>query len=418
MADTIGSAGDPDRPPRRLLTGVVVGVLLVAVVGVVVTHHGSRPHHRAAPARARSLGSSPPIYRAIRGLSCDRCSAVLAAPPGRPASDATLVLAGSRQPLLIDARTATTVGSRRVPVGRAERITDVVSAGTGLIVQVGPKSSEQDPPRRVYDVPVAGPARFIGRADFLIPGAAGVCWLQTFPRFGNGPSRLVAVGPDGRSHGGRLAVPSTADVVVGVPGGVLTESLAKQPDAPDPIERPLHIEMRSVSERARILDRAGWSVLAAHDGLVAWSRADGSISTETLKSAGQMRRYAAPADPRTTPPADVGAFSPDDRQLAVAVPGLPAGMRAATNLGSYGYIEVINLSTGTVHRIGGIKIPPKMVPALGWLDSRTLLMELHVGRGIRLAGWDSRHDQTYAIGTHPVGVADTPTPRLVFLPNR
>lgn len=283
-------------------------------------------------------------------------------------------------------------------------------------MQVGPTSYEQNPPPlRVYDLPATGPARLIGRANALIPGAYGVCWLQTFPRSGHGPSSLVASGADGQRHFRRLSVPYADDVVAAAPGTVLAASTAPLPDDPNAMAQPVPIKLRNDDGTTRTLDRAGSSVLAVHNALIAWSRPDGSIRTENVETGGPVRQYKVRADPLTVPPADIGAFSPDDRQLAVAVPGLPTGIRAG-NLASYGYIEVIDLATGDIRRVSGVKIPAKTPPALGWLDPHTLLMELQFGHGIRLAGWDSQRNRTYAIGSQPIGVADPPVARFATLP--
>lgn len=418
MAETIGSSPDPDRPPRRITAVVAGGLLAVAVtVAAVAQRHSS--HDRAGPTpslaapRVTSVASgptqtppyAPPVSRPAlpsAALACDRCDPVLRAPVRTSSLRARLLVGGPHLSIVVTATGRSTTVP--LPVDRRLQVDDLVPLGRGAAVLVGPRvSGPADPPQRVYLVDAAGRARSAGRADFLVPGPGGTCWLETAHR-GPGTGRTALVQLDGAGRAiARMWVPGPDQVVAGTPYGMLVQAPGQPGIAPAPIE------IVAADGQTLLLEPDGAVALTASGSAVAWSRPDGSVAATDITAAATPLGH--PGKP-VLAVADTGAFSPDGRHLAVAVEGLP---QLGSGSAYYGYLEVRDVHGVAIRRIGGIRIPPKQLPGLGWLDDHTLAIELRFGDSVRIALWDSRTGQTTALpGTVP-GAAAVPELRVVTL---
>lgn len=66
-----------------------------------------------------------------------------------------------------------------------------------------------------------------------------------------------------------------------------------------------------------------------------------------------------------------------------------------TNPASYGYLRVLDLRTGRITPIGGLRFPPKINPQLDWShDGADLILGMDNGKQGRVAFW---HRQSHVV---------------------
>lgn len=420
MADMIGSGSDPDRPLRRVLGAAVTGALLAAAVVAVVVQDGTGKAREAAPTRRTPTPPSTSIVYAPSAptqatlvpppsaLACAPCSGVLDAPHRADPLTADLFVGGGRLGSGGTATASGAAGDARLPIHRGEQVTDIAPLGAGVAVIIAPA-----PPAYgtapVYALGATGPPRLLGRANYLLPGADGSCWLETGPGRYPGPSNLVQVDRTGRV-GTRMSVPPDAVGVAGTPYGLLVEAPGIHAGLPDEINAA-QIELIGPDGREQVLDPHGSAVVAVRGNTVAWSRTDGSVVIEDLSDRASAS-YDRRGDTRADLPPDTGALSLDGRSLALSIPGTTDTLPDAA---SYGYVEVLDLATGKIRQVDGVRTQAYRPPALGWLDGHTLALELSFDVGLRIATWDSHTGRTAAV---PGALRDPPPPalRVVTLP--
>lgn len=398
MADVLSSGRDPGR--RRRLPPAALALLAVLLTAAVVTGYrtGHRPAHprgpSAPPAAAilpvRTAKAHPPPPAWLRcGLQCD--ASVLHASTGRGPRGLRLLL-NTTPPTVLD----DTGRQRRgppVPLLRREHIDTLLRMGVDAAVLVqSDYVTEKTPHARIYRIGADGSVALIGRADAIVQGIGATLWTVTYPPQSASPGgsepapyTLTEIDRTGRVLA-RYTEPQNIGVIRATKAGLLVT-------LPNPSDGSYFRQ----SESVRLLDPATgklrhgvsgavFAVLDVTDDLVAWSSTRSPLVEVYDLSRGAVAGvYNAPG----YHPPNYGRFSPDQHTLALGFAGLP---QLGSNPASYGYLETLDLTTGRITRINGLRTPPKNNPQLDWTpDSRTLILSVDQRDRAQIALWQQRN---------------------------
>lgn len=342
----------------------VLGVAAVLLFGYVVTHRV----HVAAPAPVPT-----PMPTGLPQLTGDRA----AGPAG------LLVLVSGGYPQVVDAVT-----------GRSTAVPDlVVAAGDRVRVLAVPAGTVAT---------VTGPGR--SRSESVLVGAGRPVPLganvDVLPTLRGTDLYVAAHGPDGTttrvvdragavrgswSQPGRLTPlrDTTAGLVASQVGAVQGTELRL-------LDPRTGVERRRLAT-GRIVVAVGPTTVAH----VAGSCAAACPVTVTALATGRSREYPVPAG---TPGG--GAFSPDGRWLALAVPGQYRNGRLTV---VPGFAEVVDLRTGAVTQVPGLRTGAEREPDVSWYGPVLVLAVWTPDRG-RLALWTpDRPGPLQVLRTEPPG---------------
>lgn len=365
---------------------VVAGLVLAAAIGLIARQLISdRPPSRgdATPPSSRAAAVPP---AAPVGLSCTGCPAVLRARVGHDPAGGRLVFGGSALRVL-DLRTGRLRIDRRVRLPRGEQITDVRVLGASLAIFVQPTGLATG--GRVYALGSSGPPLLLGPANFMLSGVGDTIWMAT-EAASSGPVTLAEVDATGHQLT-RITLPGRDTVAAVTGAGLLVTVDTGNGGKGYGGARPQRLILVDPAGSSRLLSSTVDTVLAATDHLVAWSTPDGTVVLDDIDS-GRQRHYRV----GDAAPAGYGSFSTDGRRLALGYWGVPQ-----INIGprSYGYLQVLDLATGTTAPVGGVRIPPKVDAALGWTEPDMLVIGFNSGQAMRTAFWNAGTRHTTALST-------------------
>lgn len=372
MSNTTEFGGWP-RPPRWVWA--IAAVATVAVLaGVVVARIGP---HRAAPA---SAVTSPAAASGNGGLRM---------PPHKPAR-----MAG--QPLARDAGLRLMLGGRRpawlwVATGRTEPIRGLPRRDDGYqLIRIaggwaalpfpgnGVSCDRCAPPRMpvYYIADRSREASRLGAAVFAAPAAtSGAVWLISY-RAGAVMPATAATAQEFRVSGAALGparrLPRGEGIDQGTAAGLLL--------APE-LAGPGVIRYRLWAPGARQVGRSFQHVIAAGPGQIAWMPAcTARCAVHVLNLEGRPGRVIAL--PRGSQ-ADVGAFSPDGRFLALQVTarigasGQPSAVR----------LVVAVVATGRLMAVPGTTIGSGIGVDFGWQGNGRLVAGIGLQDAWQVAVW-------------------------------
>lgn len=416
MTEVISSTRDPDRPPRRLpATVLTLLVALVAATGLIsylATRH--QPSRATAATNPSPTAPSPPAQPdpvAPRALQCVQpCDTpILRATAG--AGPTGLRLLVNTVPLSILDSAGNRTRGPQVPLRRGEHVTSLMRMGVDAVALVQADFvADATPPGRVYRL---GPdsVALIGRADELVQGVGATVWTVTYPRStpspaGPAPYTLREIDSTGRQLARQTEPPEVRPVRATRAGLLATISPSMSDGSYYGTSEQVVLLNPATGRTGRVLSNDAFAVLDATDNRVALSYPrrplidvydldDGTVTGIRYQPA-----YRAPT---------YGRLSPDQRSLVLGFSGLP---QLGTTPPSYGYLQVLDLDTGAVTPIDGLRTLPKSDVALDWSGNGTLLLAVDAGAQTQIALW---HGDGRSLTLLPRGVAHSPAYQFSYL---
>ena len=305
---------------------------------------------------------------------------------------------------VLDLRTGRLRIDPRVRPARGEQITDVRLLGAGLAIFV--QSTGPATGGRVYALGPSGPPRLLGTANFMLSGVGNTIWMMT-EAASSGPATFAEVDAAGHRLA-RITLPGRDSVSAVTGAGLLVTADTGNGGEGYGSARPQRLFLVDPAGSSRLLANAVDTVLAATDHLVAWSNPDGTVVLDNIDS-GRQRRFTV----GDAAPAGYGSFSTDGRRLALGYWGVPQINIAPR---SYGYLQVLDLATGTTAPVGGVRIPPKVDAALAWTEPEMLVVGLNTGQAMRTAFWNADTRHTTALTTAVPGAYIQATQATILPP--
>lgn len=416
VTEVISSTRDPDRPPRRLpatvLTLLVALVVASGLIGYLATRH--KPSRATAATNPSPAPPSPPAQPdpvAPAALQCVQpCDTpILRATAG--AGPAGLRLLVNTVPLSILDSTGNRTRGPQVPLRRGEHVRSLMRMGVDAVALVQADFvADATPPGRVYRL---GPdsVALIGRADELVQGVGATVWTVTYPRSppspaGTAPYTLREIDSTGRQLARHTEPPEVRPVRATRAGLLATISPPMADGSYYGTSEQVVLLNPATGRARRVLSNGAFAVLDATDNRVALSYPrrplidvydldDGTVTGIRYQPA-----YRAPT---------YGRFSPDQRSLVLGFSGLP---QLGTTPPSYGYLQVLDLDTGAVTPIDGLRTLPKFDAALDWSGNGTLLLAVDAGALEHIALW---HGEGRPLTVLPRGVAHSPAYQFSYL---
>lgn len=392
MAELISSGRDPDKrpPPRAPIALAAVLIAVAALVSYQLIRGGPATHSTPARAGAGPTDipslTTPPHPVAPAELRCGQhCDAPIL--HGRPGTGPVglRLLIGTAPPTILDAAGHRHRGPR-LPLRRGEHIDTLLPMGSDAVALLQPTSvTESTPPGRVYRLGADGSTALLGRADALIRGVGATVWTMTYPRPGGGvsaPYTLAELDRTGRVLARHTESPGM-DILRATSAGLLVTLPRVSDGSYYGSPQTLAIFNPTTGNIDQTLSDHVFAVLDATDNRVAWTTTVGGFHIAVYDLAGGQgpALFSAPG----YHPPDYGRFSPDQRTLALGFSGLP---QLGNNPASYGYLQVLDLISGSITPISGLRTSPESYAQLQWTaDSRTLVLGLDDHNFTEVAFW-------------------------------
>lgn len=330
-------------PVRRRWALPALGVAVAVLFGYVATHR---------------VPAAPPLATTADRPRYDLAAQLPRLTGDRAAGPAGLsLLVDGPSPRVLDAHTgrSTPVPGLRLAAGEQARL-QPVPAGTVATISTGGASRS-----RSELLPAAGgPPVPLGEDVLVVPTVRDRRLLVS--SYGPGGTSVQLVEPTGRVL--RFwARPGTTRLLRDTAAGLVVVQLGNLQGAELLVLDPVTGQQRRRLATGRIALAVG-PASVAH--LAAGCARDCPVTVTALTS-GASRDYRLPAGGS---PAE-GAFSPDGRRLALAVPGQFRDGRLSV---VPGFAEVLDLPTGGLLRVPGVETPAERRPDLSWSATGSLLV--------------------------------------------
>jgi len=324
---------------------------------------------------------NPVAPTALRcGTGCD--TPVLRARAGRGPAGLRLLVTTS-PPTIVDAAGRQHPGPA-LRLRRDEHVETLLPMGNEAVALVSADYlTDATPPARVYRLSTDGSVTLLGRADALVQGVGATVWTVSYRRT-PGSDTLTQLDRTGRvlarhpvTAGSSVVRATRAGLLVTIPGTAAGSYFGNTVR--------LALLDPATGRVRRVLSDGVYAVLDATEDRVAWSSARHpwvdvyDLTTGTFTAVLDVPGYHPP---------NYGRFSPDRRSLALGFSGLP---QIGSNPASYGYLQVLNLRSGRVTPLAGLRTPPKNDVQLDWTrDSSTLILGVDHRDRARIAFWSAR----------------------------
>jgi hypothetical protein len=332
---------------------------VLGLLGYVLTHRYPPPAHPPPPAAAAVPAPDPPAITGRRGFG----------PPGL-----RVVVNGTR-PRLVDLNTAVEAPVPGLPTRTSSRPYQyAVPFRTGLIVYSDGADGTVD---SYLALPGAPPRRVLA-GGWALPGYGGRTLVAVTVHRGDRGVTVSGLPLPGSGTGGRTLwrwqARSFDNPVLDTRYGLVTQ-LTGPGGQIQVVRRETGRVLRSFpGDAVAIGDR--WVAQLARPGC----SGDCRLVLRPL-AGGASRQFPLAAEPAAL----VGRFSSDGRWLALA---FPAGPQVGAPAQSPGWISVLDLQTGALHRVAGLVTPPSRRPILDWSpDGRSLVVGIQDGSLLRLGVW-------------------------------
>lgn len=350
-----------------------LGLAVLLLFGYVGTHRYPIEMPRAAPTPEETFGDGLPRVT------------------GTPATGPTglRLLVSGAFPQVLDAHTGRSSPVPGLRLGRDEgaRLQPVPG---GLVVTVATPTTVRS---RTLLLPARGRAVPLGEDVRVVPAWRGGDLLVS--SYGPGGTSVLVTERTGqvRSYWARVGlVTPVRDTAAGL---LVAQSATTGSSGAD-----LALVERSTGELRRRLAR-GRIVVAAGPTSVAHVAAtcgrDCPLTVTDLAD-GRSRDYRTPDE--GTP--SRGAFSPDGRQLALAVPGQYLNGRLTIRPG---FAAVLDLASGAVQRVAGVETPAERTVDLSWWGPDRLVLGIWWDDRARVVLWstDRPADPAQVLPVEPPG---------------
>jgi len=405
MADVL-SGGSPDREPRRWRRAVIALAAALVIVGVGVLQLG-RVHHRAtsAPMPIPVVTLSPRVMPAPSRVD---------APPVVPRFDGVVTRLARGSELIVGGPHPAVLGGtaqwlRQLPVGADEVVSKILPVPAGLVIAVQRLQLSDQPSSKIYLVrPNAATVVLLTAADEVVAGVDGarVYALCYGPSGTTRPGTLLEVALSGKVLA-RHSVPAGRTLQADTAAGLLIAEYPPTGNGPADLRI---VDRRTLAVRQQ-LGKVGF-VIAATSTRVAWTPA-GCTSQCDLTIAelptGARRTLMVAHD------CGVGtlAFNPNGRTVAVSYygrrhPQQPGGSAP-------GFVEIVNLNTGSRKRLPGVETGIKQSADLSWTpDGSSLAIGVGLAGNVRRVGlWPAAGGPVHLLPGHFSG--DSPPSALLAL---
>lgn len=376
MADVL-TGGSPDREPRRWRRAVIALAAALVIGGVGVLQLG-RVHHRA---------TSAPMPTPVVTLSprATPAPARVNALPVVPRFDGVVTRLARGSELIVGGPHPAVLGGtapwlRRLPVGADEVVSKILPVPAGLVIAVQRLQLSDQPSSKIYFVrPSAATVVLLTAADEMVAGVDGarVYALRYGPSGTTRPGTLLDVALSGKVLA-RHSVPAGLTLQADTAAGLLIAEYPTTGNGPADLRI---VDRRTLAGRQQ-LGKVGF-VVAATSTRVAWTPA-GCTSQCDLTIA------ELPTGARHTLMVahDYGvgtlAFNPDGRTVAVSYVGRHSQQSGGS---APGFVEIVNLNTGSRKRLPGVETGIKQSADLSWTpDGSSLAIGVGLDGNVRRVG--------------------------------
>ncbi len=377
MADVL-TGGSPDREPRRWRRAVIALAAALLIGGVGVLQLG-RVHHRA---------TSAPMPTPVVTLSprATPAPARVNAPPVVPRFDGVVTRLPRGSELIVGGPHPAVLGGtapwlRQLPVGAEEVVSKILPVPAGLVIAVQRLLQLPDQPSsKIYLVrPNAATVVLLTAADETVAGVDGarVYALRYGPSGTTRPGTLLEVALSGKVLA-RHSVPAGLTLQADTAVGLLIAEYPTTGNGPADLRI---VDRRTLTVRQQ-LGKVGF-VIAATSTRVAWTPAGCTSQCDlTIAELPTGARHTL----RVAHNYVVGtlAFNPDGRTVAVSY----AGRHPQQPGGSApGFVEIVNLNTGSRQRLPGVATGSKQSADLSWTpDGSSLAIGVGLDGNVRRVG--------------------------------
>jgi len=353
--------GSPDGPPRRRSRALPV-VLVAALFGYVLTHRYHAPPTQAVPV------PPVPVSTPERADEPHLVGRVGAGPAG------LRLLVDGYEPRIVDTHTLSVSPVAGLSL-RPGTTAQLLRLGRSRLVAL---ASLHGPGAGVYLVRPGAAPWLLGNAGHAIPSRDGGILLA---RYGRETTAVVGLSLDRRLVS-RWQLPGNVLLLRDTPAGLLVARYAVAGNA------DLLLVDRRTGGLIRRLGHGRYAV-ATGDHSLAWVPARCSPSCSvvvTQLSTGASRRYPVYQRPVLT----TGAFSPDERWLALSFSGIAGDGAGPLEPGA---VVVLDLRTGRRTDVPGVSTPLAEHADVTWsADGRWLVLGVKYPQRERLAIWRPGHE--------------------------